>query len=153
MAKVFRPYTPKESNLVYEWSKKFFPNALQWRRVRLGSLPTEKNAEMYGILRRWADLLIKYQNTIYIIEAKMRPDPGAIGQLMLYRSLFARTPEFAEFKDLPIKLIFLTTLEDPAVRVQCDEQEIKYEVYAPDWVKTYWATRKGAVTNGTSQST
>ena len=145
MAKTLKPYTPNESNLVYEWVKKFYPNSLQWRRVRLGPLPLQKDSAMYGILRRWADLIFKDKGIIYIVEAKMKPEPGAIGQLKLYNELFPKTPEFSEFKDLPRKLIFLTTVKDLELKKITIRDDIEYVVYQPDWVKEYWLKKRGGV--------
>jgi len=134
-----REYRPLESKLVYEWVGKEYPKALQWRRVRLGPRLKGKEGAMYGVIRRWADLVFKDDNTIYIVEAKIRPDVGALAQLELYCQLFPKTPEFSEFALLPIKLIFLTSIDDKEARRLAKDKGIDFVVYSPQWVKDYWA--------------
>jgi len=133
-----RSYEPREAKLLYEWMVKTFPNCLQWRHVRMGPIP--KNEALYGILRRWIDGVVydKKTDTVYLIEAKIRPEPGAISQLLLYKQLFPKTPEFEALKDKPIKLVFLTSFMDKEVKALCDQYGIEFVVYSPDWVKEYW---------------
>ena len=127
----------RENRLVSEWLLKTHPNALQWRRVRVGPLPEGPDAAMYGIVRRWADIVFKDEEGVHIIEAKMRPDPGAISQLQVYARLFPTTPEFREYWGLPLHLHLLTTSKDPVVLELAQEQGIHYEIYMPAWAKKY----------------
>ncbi len=132
-----KKYLPRENRLVAEWLEKTHPTALQWKRVRLGPIAPGKDPKYYGILRRFADIVFKDGSTIHIVEAKMRPKPDAIGQLLLYRDLFPMTPEFSEFKDMPLRLVFLTTIEDPVVKKMAAEMGIDYAVYGPPWAMRY----------------
>jgi len=141
---VWKKHTPLENRLVWEYMIKYHPRALQWRRVRLGPYPEQEKSKLYSVLRRWADCVFVENKTVYILEAKMRAEPGAIGQLELYKKLFPDTPEFYQFRKYPIKLIFLTTIRDKVVEKLCKEKGIQYIVYSPAWVKEWWKKKMGA---------
>jgi len=133
-----RVYNPREWKLVYEYLITKYPNKLQWRRVRVG--PLLKNEKLYGVLRRWVDAIVydHEEDLIIIIEAKMKPEPGALSQLELYRKLFPQTPEFELYKDKPIKLVFLTTMLDKELKALAKEKGIDYVVFKPKWVEEYF---------------
>ena len=121
----------KESSLVNQWLWEFHRVHPQWRRVRLGVMPSHELGRMYMVLLRWADAIFIEDQTVNIVEAKLRPKADAIGQLLLYRDLFQVTPEFADYKHYTIKLIFLTTMMDLAIANLCSKQGIDYVVYEP----------------------
>jgi len=136
-----KEYKPREWRLVYEFLITNFRNCLQWRRVRVG--PIYKNEKLYQVVRRWADAIVycAKEDIVYIIEAKMKPEPGGISQLELYIKLFPKTPEFEMLKDKRVKGIYLTTQDDPELRELAKSKGIEYVVYQPDWVKEYWKER------------
>jgi hypothetical protein len=121
----------KESDLVNKWLWEFHPTSLQWRRVRLGIVPTKEMANMYMVLLRWADAVFIEDGKVYIVEAKLRPNAGAIGQLEHYKMLFGRTPEFNAYWNYPIELILLTNYMDLEIVELCSMKGIKYEFYQP----------------------
>lgn len=132
------PYTQREAKLIFEWINKFHPKALQWRREQLGPVITHDEARLMKMLRRWCDAIFFEDDTVYIVEAAWAPDPGKVSQLELYKQLFPKTPKFVEWKDKPVKLIFLTTKLDVEVRDLCKERDIEYVVWLPDWGKEEW---------------
>ena len=140
-----RPYEMRETRLLKEWIHKNYPDKPQWYRVRLGPAVFEGEEKLYQMLRRWADAVVFTGKEVLIIEAKMRPDPAGIAQLELYRKLFPETPEFKMFWKYPVKLVFLTTWLDKAVKALCDEKKIEYVVYCPDWAKEYIRQRWGLI--------
>jgi len=83
-------------------------------------------------LLRWVDAIVISDGVVYIVEAKLRPMPGAIGQLELYRKLFLNTPEFDQYKDWPVKMILLTTMPDLNMIELCSEKDIAYEIFNID---------------------
>jgi hypothetical protein len=136
-----RSYQPRENKLLNEWVTLNYPNNLQWRRVRLGAIPGTPQEILYEGLRRWADKIILDNGTIIIIEAKMRPEPHGMAELEIYKKLFPDTPEFTSYKDLPIRLIFLTTMTDQTVADLCKEKGIELVIFKPSWVDEYWAEK------------
>jgi len=132
----------KEARLVNEWLMLKHPKALQWRRVRLGPLPTKELSGMYKVTLRWVDAIYIEDGRVNLVEAKLKPDLGAIAQLETYRDLFVKTPEFTEYHGSPINLVFLTIRRDPVMEEQCARREIRYEIYAPDWIFQLQAERR-----------
>ena len=121
----------KESELVNKWLWEFHPTSLQWRRVRLGIVPTKEFAKMYMVILRWADAIFIEDGIVHIVEAKLRPTAGAIGQLEHYKQLFRRTPEFSQYWNYPIEMILLTSYMDLEIVQLCTDKSIKYEFYQP----------------------
>jgi hypothetical protein len=130
----------KESDMLNAWLWDKHRQDLQWRRVRLGVMPSKEMARMYMTMLRWADAVIVSDGIVYIVEAKLRPDPGAIGQLELYRELFANTLEFSQYKNYPLRLILLCSMADLAVAELCSKKDIIFEVFSQDEVNR---VRKG----------
>lgn len=118
-----------------EWMQLNHPTALQWRRVRIGPLPSKELSRMYQQTLRWVDGIFIEDNIVHIIEAKLKPDPRAIGQLQLYRRLFSETPEFTMFHGFQVKTILLTTAKDHNVETLAADNNIEYVIYSPAWVK------------------
>jgi len=125
-----RPWSPgKEKALVDAWLWAKHRTDPQWRRVRLGVLPTKESNRVYMTLLRWADAVFLNDGKVYIVEAKLRPDLGAIGQLQGYQKLFSQTLEFDAYKDWPVEMILLTTMPDLNIIELCSEKNIKYEIF------------------------
>jgi hypothetical protein len=122
----------KESELVTKWLWEKHREDLQWRRVRLGVVPTKEMARMYSVILRWADAVFEHNGIIYIVEGKLRPQPGAIGQLELYRMIFGQTLEFKQFWNYPVKLVLLCPVLDLNMAELCTKKDIIYEVWSPE---------------------
>lgn len=125
----------KESELVNKWVWEFHKSALQWRRVRLGVVPTKEMAKAYMVILRWADLIFIEGGAVNIVEAKLRPTAGAVGQLEHYKELFTRTPEFEQYWTYPINLILLTPYMDLEIAELCSRKGIIYEHWSPPEIK------------------
>lgn len=123
--------TLKESELVNMFLWNYHRTSPQWRRVRLGVVPTHEMARMYMVLLRWADAIYIENGEVFIVEAKLRPDSGAIGQLLLYKDLFRQTLEFRDYWPLKINMVFLCTRPDLNLMEVCTKHDIKYVVYDP----------------------
>ena len=130
-----------ENRIVRENLDKEHKKCLQWRQVRVGDLPLGADAKFAGVVRRWADAVCYDGKVVTIIEAKMRPDPSAIGQLELYAQLLPKTPEFPDFHAKPIHLVLLTTFDDKESRALAESKGIEVVIYSPSWVKDYWKER------------
>ena len=122
----------KESVLLTKWLAKFHRTSPQWKRVRLGVPANPEEAKLYSVLLRWADAVFLEDGFMVIVEAKLRPSPGAIGQLEVYKELLKVTPEFSAYKNWPIKLILLTSTMDLGIVEVCKKKEIIYEFWKPE---------------------
>ncbi|GAH55023.1 unnamed protein product [marine sediment metagenome] len=124
----------KESVLLTKWLAKFHRTSLQWKRVRLGVPANPEEAKYFQVMLRWADAIFIEDGFVHIVEAKLRPDLGTIGQVEGYKELFPVTPEFDQYKDWPIKMIILSPVLDLGVAQICTKKGITYEVWKPeDW--------------------
>ena len=121
----------KESDVVNKWLAAFHRSALQWRRVRLGQVATKDEAKIYSVILRWADAIFIENGAVNIVEAKLRPDLGTLGQLEGYKELFKVTPEFSQYWNYPINLILLTPFLDLNIVELCTKKGITYEHWQP----------------------
>ena len=143
-----RMWQPREMQMVTEWLTKTQIGKRWMTRVRLGSpKPAVPRPEMsveeiamIGVWRRWADAVILEDTKVTIVEASIRPEPGKISQLELYRVLFPHTPELAAWRGLPIDLILLYAIEDSATILLAREKGIKCIEYKPFWLPAYLQT-------------
>ncbi len=124
----------KETDLLNAWLWEKHRTDVQWRRIRLGVLPTKQLARMYMTLLRWADAIVLKDGVVYIVEAKLRAQPGVISQLELYNKLFANTPEFTQYREWPRKMKILTSVIDLNMVELASEKGIDYEVFTEEQV-------------------
>lgn len=124
-----------EARFVNEWLATFHPNALQWRRVRLGTVPLVEHARLYRVTLRFADAIFLEDDVVHIVEAKLRKQAEAMGQLELYRELYRKTPEFSMFQDKQVKLILLTPRTDEDLNNLAAMKGIQVVVFTPEWLK------------------
>jgi len=131
--------------MVSEWLMKTQKLKRWMTRVRLGSPRPEvprpdmspEELAMIGSWRRWADAIILENDKVTIVEAAIRPEPGDISKLQLYARLFPHTPEFEAWRALPVELILLYAIEDPAVVLLAREAKIRAIEYKPTWLPSY----------------
>ncbi len=119
----------KETEMLNAWLWEKHRTDVQWRRVRLGVLPTKELARMYMTLLRWVDAIYLHDGVVYIVEAKLRSEPGALGQLDLYEKLFKQTPEFDAYKEWPIQKVLLTSVMDLNMAELSSEKDVEYELF------------------------
>lgn len=122
----------KESILVTQYLKKFHRTKPQWKRVRLGQVADHKEAKFYKVIMRWADAIVLSDGKVLIIEGKLRPTPGAIGQLEVYKDLFKVTPEFSAYWAWPIEMILLAPVLDLNLVEICSKKGIIYDHFVPE---------------------
>jgi hypothetical protein len=130
-----------EAKYVNEWLQLNYPDKLTWKRVRLGVLPTNELSRMYMVTSRWVDAVVLDDGKVILVEAKLRPQPGAISQLQLYDNEFPRTAMFKDLWNKQRELVFLTTREVSGIKELADAAGIRYAVYRPDWVIDYLSKR------------
>jgi len=131
--------------MLSEWVTKTQAGKRVLQRVRLGSPRPEvprpemspEEVAMIGSWRRWADAVILEEDHVTIIESAIRPDPGKISQLELYAMLFPHTPELKAWAGLPLTLILLYAIEDPATIMLARQKGILCIEYKPYWLPSY----------------
>jgi len=131
--------------MVTEWLQKTQQGKRWMTRVRLGSpTPSTPRPEMsleeramVGVWRRWADAIILTNTEVSLVEAAIRPNPGKISQLELYAMLFPHTPELEPWRDVPLTLILLYAIEDPATTLLARQKGILCIQYQPTWLPAY----------------
>ena len=121
-----------EGKLVNRWLAKFHRTSPQWTRVRLGQVANKEEAKWYKVILRWSDAVFIENGVVYIVEGKLRPNLGAIGQLEGYKELFRVTPEFQQYWEYPIKMILLSPVLDLNIAELCRKKDIIYEVWTPE---------------------
>ena len=100
----------KETEMLNAWLWEKHREDLQWRRVRLVPIPSKAMARMYMTMLRYVDAIVIKEGIVYIIEAKLRPNFGVIGQLEGYNLLFYNSPEFTQYKLYPSQMIILSAI-------------------------------------------
>ena len=123
-----------EARFLNEWLMMKFPTALRWKRVRVGPLPDKKLGRLMMITLRWADAVVFDGKHVYIIEAKLKDDLGAISQLKNYVKLFPDTPEFQMLRDYPITPILLLPYPWPGLVKAAKAEGIQVEIFKPKWL-------------------
>ena len=121
----------KESILLSRWLARFHRTAPQWKRVRLGIPAFPDEAKYYQVALRWADAIFLEDGFMNIVEAKLKPDLGVIGQLEGYKELLKVTPEFSAYENWPVKMIILTPVLDLAIAEIAGKKDIIYEQFIP----------------------
>jgi len=124
----------RESRFINEWLMLKFPTALRWKRVRLGPISDKKLGSLLKITLRWVDAVVYDGEKVYIIEAKLRSDMGAISQLNEYYRLFGETPEFSLLKDKPREKILLIPYRWHDLITAAHREGIKVEIFKPRWL-------------------
>ena len=118
-----------EMMFINAWVKLVHPTAKNYPRMRVGALP---NGDVYqGVTRVFPDKILIENGTVLLIEGKLVPDSRAVGQLELYAREFPLTPEFEFAKDMPVRMILLTTLENKTIREFAESKGMEYVIFKP----------------------
>jgi hypothetical protein len=119
----------KEKAQLNAWLWKEHKTDIQWRNVRLGVLPTKELAKAYMSMLRYADAIYLKDGIVHIVEAKLRPNFGIIGQLEGYQMLFKQTPEFMAYQNWPIKLQILSSIMDIPIAQMASDKNMDFIVF------------------------
>lgn len=142
-----RHWQPREMQMVQEYLTKYYSRETWATRVRLGSPQPSRPAEemtheelaALTSWRRWADAIVYLPDRIILIEAAIRPEPGDVSKLQLYKMLFPHTPELERHANKPVEMILLYAIEDPATNYLARQQGIRTVEYKPPWLNEYLA--------------
>lgn len=139
------PWSGAEARLLGEYLATRWPGYRSRQHVRVGPLPdaldttdlTPEQMRAVGVWRRTADALVWTDGGLLLIEAMVRPVPGKLSQLQLYKRLLVHTAEIPEARTLPIEARLVSALDDPTLRQLAVESGITFELYTPVWVAHY----------------
>jgi hypothetical protein len=137
-----------EARLVSEFAAVRWPRARVIVRARLGavSLPVDTSSlpagmqRMIGNWRRWADLLVVEPDVVWVVEGKIRPNPGAVSQVEALVRLFPSTPELADIAARPCRGMLVFAIRDGMTEALAAERGITCELYRPPWIEEYLMT-------------
>jgi len=140
-----RLWQPRESRLLAEYLAQKYPKDTVMYRVRLGQTPAWAAssisegvpAEIYKAYQRWADAIIITQTHLILMEAKIKPEPGVISQILLYDQLIPKTYALDQYKKLQRSNILLIAQHDPEVEELARKNNITVEYFNPAWVTDY----------------
>lgn len=139
---------PWSTILLREWAAAKYPAARLMEQVRLG--PTM--AKLMGVVvspaleaalrvNNWyADGLIALEHEVLCIEAKMKPIPGAVGQVLFYLQQLRATPDLQNLMTLDLVPVVLFAEDDAAVGNFARRLGCRVEVYTPAWIGD-WLTQ------------
>jgi len=143
---VRRIYRITQPRWVQEYALFRFPDRPTRPACPLGPIP-EALVKEYGLskairayrpYRPEVDLLVVGDKEIIIIEADIRNLYGAVGKLVLYRSLVPLTPELRHYKDWPVRAVFLTPKAHLPLREVAKIHDVEIDEWAPTWVLERW---------------
>ena len=138
-----------EARLAAEWAQDRHPKAQLEFRAWLGPLSTFLegasyqvfNPRLYEVLGKWADVIACYTDRAVLAEVKVKLRPEALGQLLIYRDLFLRTPRFSAWKKLPLQAICVYAVGDEATERALAASSITTERYCPSWAREAYYKR------------
>lgn len=136
---------PWSTLLLREFAVRMFPGEQLLEQVRLG--PTRSHLvgvtvtpALEAALRvsNWfADGVLCLPDKTLILEAKIKPNPSAVGQVLFYARLAIRTPIFQSRLSLPIQTAVLFAEADPDVTDFARALGVTVFTYTPMWIADY----------------
>jgi hypothetical protein len=136
--------------LLQEWVSAKYAGAQVFYELRLG--PTSKSLvgvqvspaleAMLRVANWYADAVVVTPAEVLVIEAKVDPNPGAVGQVLFYRTLIYSTPALQAFTTMPVTPVVLFAEDDSGVTPFARGLGVRVEIYTPAWIAQYLDTRQ-----------
>jgi hypothetical protein len=134
-----------EPRLVSEYITDRFPNAIVYYDQPLGEIPPDApraptGQYLAGIARTSrprADAIVIDDGVLWVIEGKIIDVSLGAGKLPMYERLVSTTPELAEYRDLPRKMLLISANPAQWSAQEALTHNINLVVYQPDWSKAY----------------
>lgn len=122
-----------------------FPSSTVFFNQRIGSIPEKLQGYLTAELspniakpwNRYADAIVIDSGKLIIIEAKLPADVAAVAQLEFYQGLVRQTPELKQYAELPIELVLVTALPDPALVAFAESKKITVDLFQPEYAIAY----------------
>jgi len=131
-----------ERILALEYVDTFYREKPHWMREGIGPIPPGEEGKYYTKTRRWADAIVRDDDALIIIEAKMEAEPSVIGQILNYGRLLPQTPMFRKYTDLPIKLRVVTASTKDDVKEMVEHAGIEFVEFKPSNFDKWYAIKK-----------
>lgn len=114
---------PVERAFVVAYVRTAYPSDQVQFNARLGPIPTKflgvdlggMSENIYKVYNRYADAVVVQPDKLILVEGKMIDILPAIGQIMYYRFLLPKTPEFAAYAALPVEMEIVCPSPDPEI--------------------------------------
>jgi hypothetical protein len=145
-----RRRTPASTMLLHEWVSAKYPLAQVFYELRLG--PTQKlvsgvslSPALETMLRNsnwYADAIVVTPAEGLVVEAKVDPDSGAIGQALFYRTLIMSTPAMQPYLHMQFNPVVLFAEDDTTMTPWARSLGVRVEIYTPTWIETYLVNRQ-----------
>ena len=145
-----RRRTNASTKLLHEWASARYPGVAPIYEMRLG--PTAKHLvdvpvtpQLEAMLRvsNWyADAVIPLPHELLIVEAKVDPDPAAVGQVLFYETLLLSTPVMAGIDVHAVVPVVLFAEDDDAMTPWARSLGVRVEIYTPQWIADYLVQRQ-----------
>lgn len=132
-----RSRIPASSMLLQEWVSVKYAGAQVFYELRLG--PTQKSLAgvqvspaleaMLRVANWYADCVIVTGTEVLVVEAKVDPVPGAVGQVLFYRTLIYATPALQPYTAMPVTPVVLFAEDDSGVTPFARGLGVRVEIY------------------------
>ena len=139
-----------EQRYVSDYVITTYPRDIHKFRCPLGTVPEMWIREMglgkalrtYRPYRPECDAAVITADKIVLIEGKLFKVMDGLAKLPIYRSLVQETPEFDEFKTLPVEAVLVTPKEPGWSARVAKENNITVDIFRPDWIMEYYASQE-----------
>ncbi len=127
-----------------------YPHDIHKFRCPLGTVPEMWVREMglgkairaFRPYRPEVDAAVVTADRIVIIEGKLFKVMDGLSKLPIYRSLIAETPEFSEYRTLPVEAVLVTPKEPQWAQKVVAELDIVVDIFIPGWIKEYYEAQE-----------
>jgi len=139
-----------ETQMLHEWVSLHGWQAQAIYELRLGPTPqtlvgVAVSPQLEAMLRValwYADLVVPTANELLVVEAKVQPKPGAVGEALWYSTLVPTTPVLAAYAHLPVVPVVLFGESNDMLNTWARSLGVRVELYTPPWIAEYLSTRQ-----------
>ena len=139
-----------ETTLLHEWVSLHGWQGQAIYELRLGPTPqtlvgqvvSPQLTAMLRVALWYADLVVPTPTELLVVEAKVQPKPGAVGEALWYSQLVPTTPDLAAYAHLPVVPVVLFGESNETLNTWARALGVRVELYTPPWIAEYLSTRQ-----------
>jgi hypothetical protein len=140
-------WAQRERRYIVEWAEDRYPGVRKSFNVPIGAVPEGIIREMgftrgVHFFRPWRpkiDCLIYCSDKLVAAEAEIVNPKAAVRDIIFYQQILKETPELGEWKLKPHEFVLVMPERIGWVEEVCRRNNIKLDVYKPDWIEEYVA--------------